>query len=369
MFKVLQPADLAGLELRNRFIRSAAFDSMADQTGAVTDRSVELYDVLAAGGVGLIVTGYAFVSRHGQAIFGQYGIYSDEMIPGLRRLVQVAHRHGAKIALQIVHAGTFSGYMGRTGQVALGPSERGGRYPSRGLTEEEIERIIGDFAQAAVRAREAGFDAVQLHGAHGYLMSEFFSSVANRRQDRWGGSAENRRRFHVETVRRVRAAVGADFPLLIKFGVMDDKEGGSPLEEGIAALQAMAAAGLDAAEISGGLGTGRRGPIRVLADPSTEDAYYRERAAKAKAALSIPIAVVGGIRRLETAEDIVTSGDADFVSLCRPLIRQPDLINQWLSGDRRQPTCISCAKCLTLVERGEPLECGEELRIRVEGGG
>ncbi|MDO8673536.1 MAG: NADH:flavin oxidoreductase [Dehalococcoidia bacterium] len=367
MHKVLQPASLAGMALRNRLIRSATWDSTADENGAVTDRSVAIYENLAAGGVGLIVTGYAFVSRHGQAVFGQYGAYGDEMIPGLRRLAQAAHRHGAKIAAQIVHAGAFSTFLARTGQEQLAPSPIEIRHRHREITEEDIEKIIGDFAKAAVRVRDAGFDAVQLHGAHGYLMSQFLSTITNLRKDRWGLTPEDRRRFHVETVRRVRAAVGSDFPLMIKFGVMDDNDGGATLEEGIAALQAMAEVGLDAAEISGGIGSGKRAPIQVVADDQTEVTYYRERAARAKAALDIPIAVVVGIRCLETAEDIIQSGDADFVALSRPLIRQPGLVNKWLAGDLSRATCISCAKCLTLVSKGDPLECGEDRRIREEG--
>lgn len=368
MFRVLEPLSLGGLALENRFMRSATWDQMADESGAVTDRSVALYRRLAAGGVALIVTGYAFISKQGQAEHGQYGIYSDDLIPGLQRLVQVAHERGTKIAAQIVHAGGASRYLAQTGQVALAPSLIEGRQPQRAMAEEDIEGIIADFAAAAVRVREAGFDAVQLHGAHGYLFSQWLSPLANFRQDRWGGSPENRRRFHAETVRRIRAAVGPDFPLWIKFGVMDDSEGGASLAEGIAALQAMVEAGLDAVEISGGIGTGRLGASQVIGNDSTEVAYYRERAAKAKRAVPVPVAVVGGIRSIETAEDIVASGDADLIALSRALIREPDLVLRWRSGDLKRAKCISCAKCLALVRRGEPLECGEERRLRQEQG-
>ncbi|MBI2953315.1 MAG: NADH:flavin oxidoreductase [Chloroflexi bacterium] len=366
MFRVLESTALCGLELRNRFMRSATWAAMADENGAVTDRSVKLYEDLAVGGVGLIMTGYAFISKQGQATVGQLGIYSDDLIPGLRRLAQTAHEHGAKIAAQIVHAGAASTYLYRQGQVMLAPSEVEGKPPHRAMTEEEIENTINDFVAAALRAREAGFDAVQLHGAHGYLISQFFSPITNRREDRWGGSAENRRRFHVETVRRAKAAVGPDFPLMIKLGITDDDEGGASLDEGITALKAMAEAGLDAVEISGGIGSGSRTQIRVFNDDVTEVAYYRSRAAEARKAVDIPVALVGGIRSIETAEEIVASGDADLISLCRPLIREPGLIRRWLDGDQRRATCISCNKCITAVKRGEPLECSEDKRIREE---
>lgn len=364
MYRVLQPASLGGLELRNRFMRSATWDATADETGAVTDLSVKLYEDLAAGGVGLIVTGFAFVSDLGRTNPGHYGIHCDEMIPGISRLVQAAHEHGAKIAIQIAHAGGVSPYLAQRGKTALAPSQIEGQQPQRALTGEEIEGIIDDFAAAAVRAREAGFDAVQLHGAHRYLMAQFLSPITNHRQDRWGGTPEDRRRFHVETVRRVRAAVGPDFPLMIKFGVMDDIDGGTLFEEGVATAKAMVEAGIDMLEVSAGISGGNVSSSRVLPPGVTELAYYRERTARAKKELDIPVAVVGGIRSLEMAEDIVKSGDADLIALCRPLIREPSLIRRWLEGDRRPAICISCAKCMALCRRGEPLECGEELRLR-----
>ncbi|MDP2663023.1 MAG: NADH:flavin oxidoreductase [Dehalococcoidia bacterium] len=363
MFKVLQPTTIGKLEIRNRFIRSATQDSSADLNGAVTDDSVKMFDELASGGVGLIVTGHAFVSQNGRAGAQQYGIYCDEMVAGLARLSHVAHKHGAKIAAQITHSGLSSAYLAGRGQMALAPSQVEGRPPHRAMAEEEIDGVINDFMAAAARAKEAGFDAVQLHGAHGFLLSQFFSPITNRRQDRWGGTPENRRRLHLEVIHRVRAAVGDDFPILMKFGVMDDQEGGATLEEGIAAIQVMAQAGLDAIEISGGIGAGGQSAIRVVNDDVSEDVYYRERAARAKRAANLTLALVGGIRRLETAEDIVTSGDADLISLSRALIREPGLINRWLSGDQRRARCISCNKCTGAMRRSEVVECGEALRL------
>lgn len=364
MFRVLEPAKLGPLELRNRFIRSATWDSTAEDNGAVTDHSVRIYQELAAGGVGLIITGFAYVSPLGKAGAGQYGIYSDEMIPSMKRLANAAHEHDAKIAIQIHHAGGNSPFLRSTGQVALAPSKIEARRPHRAMTDEEVEGIIEDFVAAAVRTREAGFDAVQFHGAHGYLMSQFFSTITNHREDRWGGSPENRRRFHLEVIRRTRAAVGADFPILIKFGIMDDSEGGTGLEEGIEALKAMAEAGLDGVEISGGIGTGTQSSTRVTNDDVLEDVFYRERAAAARNAVSIPVAMVGGIRYLETAEEIITAGEADFISLSRPLIREPELIRRWAEGDRQRAKCITCNKCFAIAHRGEPLDCGEERLLR-----
>jgi 2,4-dienoyl-CoA reductase-like NADH-dependent reductase (Old Yellow Enzyme family) len=193
-------------------------------------------------------------------------------------------------------------------------------------------------------------------------MSQFISPLANSRTDRWGGSPENRRRFHLEVVPRVRQAVGAHFPLLIKFGVQDDREGGLPLSEGIAAAKLMVARGINAIEISAGIGSS----AQTTKEGEPERAYFRERAAAVKQAVTVPVIVVGGIRSLKMAQDIVNSGDADLISMSRPFIRQPDLIARWQRGETKVAACISCNRCLGIAWKGEPLECGEERRLREE---
>jgi len=359
---LFEPYRIGRLELKNRFVRSATWDATADSSGAVTEKSVALYRKLGQGGVGLIVSGYAFVSPLGQAAVGQYGAHTDNMIPGLRRLVQATHQGGAKIALQIVHAGISSDYLYRQGITPLAVSSTPQiNRPHHEMTEEEIEAIIADFAAAAWRGVEAGFDAVQLHGAHGYLMSQFISPLTNFRTDRWGGSPENRRRFHLEVVTRVRQAIGVHFPLLIKFGVQDDREGGLTLKEGAEAAKLMGDRGIQAIEVSAGIGNSAQ--VTKRGDP--ERAYFRERAAAVKRAVRVPVMVVGGIRSLAMAQSIADSGDADLISMSRPFIRQPDLIARWQTGETTA-ACISCGSCLGIVRKGEPLECGEERRLREE---
>ncbi len=360
---LFEPYRIGRLELRNRFVRSATWDATADSSGAVTGRSVALYRELGQGGIGLIVSGYAFVSTLGQALVGQYGAHSDDMLPGLRRLVEAAHQGGTKIALQIVHAGIDSPYLFGQGTTLLAVSRVPEmRRPHREMTGEEIERIISDFAAAALRGREAGFDAIQLHGAHGYLMSQFLSPLLNLRTDWWGGSAENRRRFHLEVIRKVRQAIGTDFPLMIKLGVQDDREGGLSLSEGLETARQMVAEGIDAIEVSAGIGN----PAQATKEGDPERAYFRERAAAVKQAVIVPVIAVGGIRSLEMAKDIVDSGDTDLISMCRPFIREPGLVVRWQRGEVEPAKCISCYKCLGIAARGEPLECGEERRLREE---
>jgi len=363
MPSLFDPLAIKHMSLSNRIMRSATWDATADAAGAVTENSVRLYRELAGGDIGLIVTGYAFVSHPlGQANPGQYGIYGDMLIPGWKRLVQAVHAAGqSKIVMQIVHAGINSGYLVQRGQTLLAVSKLPEMTrPHREMTDEEIEGIIDDFAAAAVRVRAAGFDGVQLHGAHGYLMSQFASPLYNRRTDRWGGSAENRRRFHLEVVRRIRKAVGNDYPLLIKFGVMDDRPGGLTLAEGLEACREMVAAGVDSIEVSSGVGSA----AAAIKEGESDRPAHRERAIAVKKAVNVAVAVVSGIRSLVTAEEIIQSGDADMVSMCRPFIREPHLVSRWLRKDKRPAVCISCNKCFPIVARGEPLECGEERRLR-----
>ena len=354
---VFDPINIGSLALKNRFVRSATFDGTADESGAVTDQSVALYRDLGHGGVGLIVSGYMFVSSHGQALPGQYGVHTDYMIPGLKRMVDAAHEGGARIAIQIVHAGNNSGYLAGKGIEALAPSHKPGwQFPHREMTGEEVEGIISDFAVAARRAVQAGFDAVQLHGAHGYLMSQFQSPIFNQRSDQWGGSPENRRRFHLRTIEAVRREVGPDYPLMIKYGAWDDREDGLSLDEGSETAREMAEKGIEAIEVSSGVGTS----IQVVKRGEPEKAYFREMAAFVERTVSVPVMAVGGIRSLDIASSILESGDADFVSMCRPFIREPDLVGRWQRGDTRPSTCISCNKCLGVARTSEPLRCIED---------
>ena len=362
--RLFTPINIRELELKNRFMRSATWDAMADDSGLVTERSAGIYHGLNTGGIGLIVTGFAFVSFPlGQAGVGQYGIYNDKMIPGWKQIIKEAHKNGSKIAMQIVHAGINSGYLSQKGidlcAVSALPEVKRKHHE---MTDEEIEGIITDFVAAGVRVREAGFDTVQLHGAHGYLFSQFASTLYNHRNDRWGGSPENRQRFHLEVIGRLRKALGPDYPILIKFGVQDDKEGGMPLSEGLETCCQMVKAGLNSIEVSAGVGNA----IARLHEGEIGKPVFRERAAAVKKAVNIPVAVVNGIRDLYTAEDIIQSGDADIISMSRPFIREPHLILRWQKGDTLTAKCISCGKCMPIAVKNEFLECAEERRLKEE---
>ena len=363
--KLFEPFKIKNMAIQNRIMRSATWDATADEEGGVTDHSIAIYERLGTGGIGLIVTGYAFVSWPlGKANPGQYAIYDDKLVRGWQRMAKTVHESGdSKIAVQIVHAGVNSQWLVERGFTLLAVSKLPQMdRPHRELTDDEIERIIDDFVAAAVRVKQAGFDAVQLHGAHGYLMSQFESPLYNHRTDHWGGSPGNRRRFHIEVIRRIRKAVGSDYPLLIKFGVQDDRAGGMTLSEGLETCTHMENAGIDGIEVSAGVGM----VSSVIKEGEVDRRIFRQRAAETKKTVNVPVAVVNGIRSLEQAKDIIDSGDADMVSLSRPFIREPHLVLRWQKGDTRPAICISCSRCFPIVARGEPLECGEERRIEEE---
>jgi len=342
---LFKPYKIGKLELRNRFVRSATVVAKANESGAVTDDAVALYKSLGEGGVGLIVTGATFVSPLGQIAVGQDGIHSDAMIPGLHRVVTAAHQGGARIALQLFHGGINAAYLYRRGQTVLAVSRMANKNrPHWEITEEDIEAILADFVAAALRAKEAGFDAVQFHGAHGYLLSQFLSPLYNFRTDSWGGSAVNRRRFVLELIGRVRRVVGADFPLFIKLGVQDDVAGGLSLAEGLETARQLVGAGIDTIEVSVGFGEAML--LRQPGEP--ERAYFRERAAAVRGVVAVPVIAIGGIRRLETAQSIVDSGEADMIALSRPLVQEPGLIARWQGGDSEPSGCISCNKCMVI---------------------
>ncbi|MFH1155665.1 MAG: NADH:flavin oxidoreductase [Pseudomonadota bacterium] len=368
---IFEPAAIRQLKLRNRFVRSATHDGMADSSGQVTEKQIALYTGLAQGGCGLIVTGLANVDQSGRISAFQMDISNDSSIPGLRHLVDAVHGHGARIAAQLSHAGREAcRYQTLIRKTAIAPSVvKDDPYFEglcREMTEDEIRQVIRAFGDAALRAKEAGFDAVQLHGAHAYLFSQFLSPFTNRRTDIWGGELENRSRFLRETCREIRSRVGADYPLLIKLGVQDGFDKGLKFEEGARVARQCQEWGIDALEISQGL----RGhyytetEFRTGIDRAGKEAYFRDWCKAIKSTVDVPVMMVGGLRRLEQMETIIENREADFVSLCRPLIREPDLISTWEKEPDHRAACISCNRCFVAIRNREPLGCAIEGELK-----
>jgi len=359
---LFEPVRIKNMELRNRFVRSATYDGCADD-GYVTDKQVDLYTTLSEGGVGLIITGITYVHLSGKISKFQNSIAEDQFIEGFKRLSAAIHDRGAKIAVQLFHAGREARFPRSSNRIPISPSflEKDPSFKAeyRAMTESEIWEVIRAFGDGAKRAREAGFDAVQIHGAHAYLLSQFLSPYTNRRDDEWGGDLKNRLRIHREIYQDVRQKVGEDYPVLIKIGVQDGFPGGLDFSEGKLAAIYLAELGFDALEISQGL----RGPsdedteFRTKINTLDREAYFRNWCRQIKNLVEVPIIMVGGLRTFKLMEEIIQNKGADFISLSRPLIRDPGIINEWKRGDRRRAECISCNKCLEGLMRGETLQC------------
>lgn len=377
---VLRPGDIAGVETRNRIIRSSTSETMADDRGIITQQYHDFHTRLARNGVGLIFTGHCSVHPRGNYIRGMTALDRDEVIGPMKKLTDAIHAEGGKIFVQLNHAGSQS----RDESIEpLAPSvvenPQFHRLPLAAASSEEIWEAIEGFGNAARRVREAGFDGVHVHAGHGYLLSEFLSPATNRRNDEWGGSLENRQRLLLETYKAMRAAVGDDFPITNKIGLWDYVPNGLPVEEGRATVTMMDNAGVDAIEISAGLmspkaesaaryvGVTRRRALqdkllhRVLAAP-VKEAYYREEARRHRATARGKTILVGGVRTIEFMSEVIEEGSADFVSLARPFIREPDLVRQIERGRTGMVDCVSCNICL-MHEGSVPLKCWRESNV------
>lgn len=353
---------IKGMGIPNRLVRSATGEGMADEKGFPTDALFGLYERLARGGVGLIITGYAFTSRDGRCAFtGMSGIDRDAQIPRYRELVDMVHENGAAIAMQIVHCGRQTKAETICTQ-PIAPSAVEDTYWNvvpREMTEADIERVIDDFGEAGRRVRESSFDAVQIHGAHGYLVNEFLCPHTNRRRDQWGGPLDNRMRFLREIVHRMRSEVGEDYPILIKMNALDGMEDGISLQEGLVMAERMADMGIDGIEVSRGIS--EDGGTEVFGDGTPgdvpEQAYNRAAASAIKKRVNVPVFVVGGITDPIVMEDIVEKGDADYISMSRALIADPRFANQIRAGSRQVSRCTRCDLCLDDFSMDNPLHC------------
>lgn len=366
MAGLFETTKLNGMKIKNRFVRSATYEAMAGLDGTVKDQLCDYMEELSRGEVGLIITGHTHVTRQGQAGPRQMGIYSDAMIDGLKRITSVVHENGGVIAVQLAHAGQRG--IGKDEYAAIGPSDmfEAGVKKAAAMTVDDIKRTVIAFADAAERAVKADFDGVQIHAAHGYLLSQFLSSHYNNRSDSYGGTLENRARFLLEVYKEIRQRVGRSFPLMAKINSEDFLENGITVEESIEVAHMLEERGMDAIEMSGGtFASGKLIPSRVGTSKSEErEVYYRKAAEVFKKEITIPLILVGGFLSFNIVQDVVASGLADYVALSRPLIREPNLISRWAGGDRTKATCISCNKCFSTLSKKEALHCVVEKKSK-----
>ncbi len=358
-----------GMTLRNRFVRSATWEGMCDADGRPTEKLTDCYRALAAGGVGLIISGYTFVRPEGRQLRGKMGLHTDDFGPAMKTLTTAVHEEGGKICVQLVHAGGQTN-SAHAGQQPLAPSAvQVDQFPEVPLemSGDDIAAVIAAFAQAAGRAKAYGFDAVQLHGAHGYLINQFLSPLTNRRTDEYGGGIENRCRFLMEVYRAAREAVGSDYPLIIKLNGNDFLEGGLSTEDAQYAAAFLDREGIDAIEVSGGTpASGVNAPVRTKIKEPHQEAYNLDLAKKIRGAVQCPVMVVGGFRSYEITEKIIQSEGIEYISMSRPFIREPDLVNRWQEGNTSRARCISCNGCFKPGLREGGIYCVVEAKEKMK---
>lgn len=347
MKRLFEKTTINGMSLNNRFVRSATWEGMCDNDGRPTTKLASCYRELAAGGVGLIITGYAYVRRDGKQLPGKMGIHTDDFASEMKTITRTVHNEGGKICIQLVHAGgqTTAKTAGRR---PLAPSAvKVEQFPEepQAMSKQDIDEIVTAFGNSAGRAKRYGFDAVQLHAAHGYLINQFLSPLTNQRTDNYGGPVEDRCRFLLEVYRSVRSEVGPDFPVLVKLNGSDNLEGGLDIIDAVHAAHLLDAEKIDAIEVSGGTSaSGERTPVRTKIDRPDREAYNLALAQEIKKAAGCPIMAVGGFRSPEIVNKAIKGG-VDYISMARPFIREPRLIKRWKEGDLSPATCISCNGC------------------------
>lgn len=366
MNELFEETSINGMKLANRFVRSATWEGMAADDGACTPRLIDLMTDLAKGGLGLIISSHAYVSREGQAGPWQLGVYSDALIPGLEAMVKAVHENGGKIVMQLAHAGFFANAK-LTGRAPMAPSnvEEFAKSPRREMTVEDIQNVAKSYGDAAKRAQNAGFDGVQIHAAHGYLLSQFLSPAFNRRRDEFGGEIEHRAKALVEVLRQIRQTAGRDYPVMVKMNCRDFIESGLELEDSLKVGDMLVSEGIDAIELSGGvLIGGKLSPSRMGIKSEEKEAYFQNDARAFKKNVNAPLILVGGNRSFEVAERLINQGVADYISMSRPFIREPGLINRWKAGDLRRAACVSDNQCFVPARNGQGIYCLMEERER-----
>lgn len=343
--KLFTSAKIGTLELSNRLIRSATQDPFGQPDGTACQAQIDLHADIAESGVPLIITAYTYVSPEGRATDIQVGFCNEAHYESQKKLVEAVHEKGGRIVLQINHAGQNVYFTpdlpDPTPLAPSGDKKAPNGLMTREITVEDMDRLCKDYVAAAVKGKELGFDAVQLHCAHGYLLNQFMDPNYNQREDEFGGSAENRFRFVRQILLALREALGADYPILVKVNTNCAGEADAAYAEDIVYFcREFEALGVDAIELSG---------FDWIAQGKQKNHnYYLERAKAVRAAVNIPIIFVGGVRTQEDIDAVLDAG-MDFISLSRPFIAQPDLIEHLKAGEDAK--CISCSKCFVLWER------------------
>lgn len=317
MSYLLKPLKLKNLNLSNRLVMPPMATSKAEVDGKVSRGILDYYDEKSKGGyISLVIIEHSFITAAGKASAQQLSVADDSMVERLRKLSDIIHNNGSKTIMQLNHAGSAASSE-VTGTDPVGPSAvpnpRKGDVPKE-LTKKDIEKIINDFKDAALRVKEAGFDGVEIHSAHGYLLNQFLSPLTNKRMDEYGGDIHNRIRIHIEVIKAVREAVGEDFPIFLRLGASDYMDGGTTIEDSKAAATELEKAGIDVLDISGGF-------CGYIVPGASEQGYFSPLASAIKEVVSIPVILTGGITEAKAAEKLLSDGKADLIGVGRAIYK------------------------------------------------
>lgn len=319
MKTLFDPTRIGTMRLKNRLVRSATWEAMADETGRPTPRLIEVYRELAAGGVGLVITSATLIAKDASGLPGMLSLYDDASVPAFATLAAAVHENGCPVVQQLTIVGT------------------GGAWWTPGsVSEEDIRHVIRLFADAAARSQQAGFDGVQVHSGHGYFISQFLNAKKNTRTDAYGGSVENRSRFLVEIVEAIRARTGPSFNILVKINCSDFEK-----DDGVwDACRILADRGISAIEVTGGA-TGKLDPAWT----GYEESVFRDYAAEIAKSVDIPVILVGLNRSAPVLVKLLETTRIGYFSLSRPLLSEPDLPNIWKAHPNQPAACTSCDTC------------------------
>jgi 2,4-dienoyl-CoA reductase-like NADH-dependent reductase (Old Yellow Enzyme family) len=377
--KAFTPGKIGDLQLRNRIIRAGCFEGMC-QEGSCSDRLIEHHRAVAKGGAAMTTVAYCSVAQEGRA-YGHEMWMREEVQPDLKRLTDAIHKEGAAVSVQLGHCGYFAS-KADTGYQPMGASRRFNLFRMsfpRVMTEEDINAVREQFASAAVMAKQAGFDAIEIHSGHGYLLSQFLSPYTNMRRDIYGGSLENRMRFPSSVVRRVREAIGPGYPILVKMNITDGIKGGLEVEDAIVIARRFEAEGASAIVPSCGFTS--KTPLMMLRGnvPTMEmvavqkglmkkiglllfgrlmvqefeynELFLMQDALKILKAVKIPVVLIGGICSIDNLGTAMDAG-FEFVEVGRAIIKDPDIVNKWQRGEALVSDCDHCNRCIAEMDKG-----------------
>lgn len=315
MSYILRKLDEGRLKLNNRLVMPPIATAKSNEDGSVSEDILEYYDEKSRGGyISLLIIEHSFITQQGKASESQLSIADNGVIEGLKKLSAVIHKNGVKTVMQINHAGSATDKT-VTGLDPVGASAI--KNPHKGsvpkeLTTKEIKNIICDFKDAAKRVKEAGFDGVEIHSAHGYLLNQFLSPLTNKRTDEYGGDLMGRIKIHLEVIKAVREAVGEDFPVLLRLGASDYMEGGTTIEDSVIVATEFEKAGIDIIDITGGL-------CRFIVPGLDGQGYFSSLSESIKKVVSIPVILTGGITDISNAEKLLSEEKADLIGVGRAM--------------------------------------------------